>query len=742
MKQEMVDLAVVGAGPMGIEAALYARQLGLSVVVLEQTKAGATAAHACKQIAMFSPWQSSFSPLGIDVLRAHGGFTPPSEPMTWSDYLSTYLEPVARFSDLEICYETRVIGIARSEISRTDLIGNNRQTFPFRLLLSDSEGLETVLLANRVIDTSGVRDRPLWIGEGRLPAINERALRGRILPGASNLAERVNGETSRTWLVIGDDYEAAVAVHQIRNFIVAEPNARLVFIDEQGRQPYIKNLHGDVFPRRVDLVQTANDFILSGHPSVELHIQTVIERLDIDQGRIRVGIRGAEGESLLLVDHIVSAVGFAAPESLWEELQIHQCYASGAPMATAAAMLDDTMSFRYTPYVYGSDSLKNPEPGFYVLGSKSYGRNRGFSLHVGLGQIVAAFRDITGDQSLNLYTAINESLIPSDIVYLKPAQTPPPIPEERLSDREQKYKTIADNLQEVVFQTDLKQLITYLSPSWRTLTGKDPAGFIGLHWQTLLSDETCNQGLNACNAFMTQQMTDYHEVLSVRHVNGGERWVEVRASLLIDFNSVTYGTIGSMVDITDRIMAQQALEESNRMLDRLSMTDSLTGLFNRRYFDRELEREVRRSLRDAVPLTLTLIDIDHFKNYNDTYGHQHGDRTLKNVARSLQESCKRVTDLVCRYGGEEFVILLPGTDKVKASDLLETLRLDILRLHIEHQSSLVADKITISIGVSILDDFDIQPSVSPEIFLKQADDALYESKRLGRNRVTFCVNGK
>lgn len=739
MTVEKIDLAIVGAGPIGIEAALYAQRLGLSVRVLDKAPAGRPGMHACGQMTMFSPWHYNYSPLGIDLMRADGSFEVPADFERWGDYLTHYVDRVARLAALDIRFGTRVVGIGRTAIARTDLIGANRRTFPFRLLIQGPDGVEDMLLAECVIDASGVRDAPLWIGEGRLPAINEHALRERILTSPCDLVARVDGAIGKTWLVIGDGYEAATAVMQIRDILEADSQARLVFIDEQGRQPWIKSLKNDLFPRRVEFLQQANAFIDSGHPRIEVHAKTTIRRLDAEGNGLRVGLQGPRGDYSLYVDHVVGATGFTADDGLWRELQIHQCYGTGAPMNTAGAMYDDILDFRYTPHAMGCDSLRNPEPGFYVLGSKSYGRIPGFSLHIGLGQIVGAFRDITGDTRLDLYATVKDSPIPPGVVYLQACGAPKPTAEEQLSDREQKYKTITDNLQEVVFQTDLRQLITYLSPSWKTLSGRDPAAFIGLHWQELLVTDMREQGLSACNAFMSSRTTDYREELLVEHADGSQRWVEVRAKLLLDLNGVAYGAIGSMVDVTARIQTRAELEKTNHLLDELAITDPLTGIHNRRHFDRALEREIKRALRDGMPLALAMIDIDHFKPYNDTYGHQLGDMTLIRVADTLHNLCQRGTDLVARYGGEEFVVLLPGADKAQAAALLEAMRTAVAHLKIEHGTSPIAKHITISIGVVTIGISPELPQVSPEILIKRADDALYESKRQGRNRVTFCT---
>lgn len=739
MTEEKVDLAIVGAGPIGIEAALYARRLGFTVRVLDKAPADRTAMHACAQTTMFSPWHYNYSPLGIDLLRTHGGFEAPADFERWGDYLTHYVERVARLAALDIRHSTRVVGIGRATIARTDLIGANRRTFPFRLLLEGPDGREDVLLAERVIDASGMRDAPLWIGEGRLPAINERALRQRILYSACDLAAHAACAIGKTWLVIGDGYEAATAVMQIRSFLDADPQARLVFIDKQGRQPWIKSLKNDPFPCRVDFLRQANAFLDSGHPHVEVHAATTIRRLDAEGEGLRVGLHARAAISAC--ESITSSVPpVSRPTTRSGASCRFTSVTAPAPMNTAGAMYDDILDFRYTPHAMGRDTLRNPEPGFYVLGSKSYGRNPGFSLHIGLGQVVGVFRDITGDPRLDLYAAVKDSPIPPEVVYLQACGTSKPTVEEPITDREQKYKTIADNLQEVVFQTDLRQLITYLSPSWKTLSGKDPAAFIGLHWQDLLATDLREQGLAACNAFMSCRTTDYHQELMIECADGSPRWVEVRAKLLLDLNGVACGTIGSMVDITARIQAQVELERKNRLLDELAITDPLTGIHNRRHFDRVLKGEIKRALRDGLPLTLAMIDIDHFKPYNDTYGHQLGDTALARVAHALHELCQRGTDLVALYGGDEFVVLLPGTGMAQAAALLETMREAVARLKIEHSTSPITKHITISIGVATLTSSQELSPVSPEILIKRADDALYESKRQGRNRVTFCAH--
>ena len=178
-------------------------------------------------------------------------------------------------------------------------------------------------------------------------------------------------------------------------------------------------------------------------------------------------------------------------------------------------------------------------------------------------------------------------------------------------------------------------------------------------------------------------------------------------------------------DVTE----QKAKEES---LVRQTLTDSLTGIPNRRRFDEVLGSEWSRALRYETPVSLLMIDIDFFKFYNDTYGHQAGDEILKKVAQILVGSVKRPGDLAARYGGEEFVVLLPGTDAPNAGIFAENLRREVEELRLEHRRSRISSWLTISIGCASLVP---RKDKDPEDLIQLADKALYMAKETGRNRV-------
>jgi diguanylate cyclase (GGDEF)-like protein len=172
-----------------------------------------------------------------------------------------------------------------------------------------------------------------------------------------------------------------------------------------------------------------------------------------------------------------------------------------------------------------------------------------------------------------------------------------------------------------------------------------------------------------------------------------------------------------------------------RLLEQLAMLDSLTGIPNRRRLAEVYEREWRRCMRAGAPLSLIVVDVDHFKAFNDTYGHSAGDQVLQRVAASLRMAMRRSGDFVARYGGEEFVILLPGVDSVGAQAVSEQARADVEELRIPHAVSQAAPWVTISLGGATR----VPQEGAPDTGLFSLADAyLYEAKHGGRNRVAWA----
>jgi diguanylate cyclase (GGDEF)-like protein len=181
---------------------------------------------------------------------------------------------------------------------------------------------------------------------------------------------------------------------------------------------------------------------------------------------------------------------------------------------------------------------------------------------------------------------------------------------------------------------------------------------------------------------------------------------------------------------------ERKVAERTEELRQMSMKDGLTGIANRRSFDERLAVELRRGLRSQAPLSLLMIDIDHFKQYNDHYGHFQGDDCIRAVAAALTGAVSRAGDLVARYGGEEFAILLPDTDPDAALQVAQACQDAVAGLAIPHDRSGVAAAITLSIGVGTIT---VGPDASEATLITRADQALYRAKRGGRNRICRCA---
>lgn len=237
----------------------------------------------------------------------------------------------------------------------------------------------------------------------------------------------------------------------------------------------------------------------------------------------------------------------------------------------------------------------------------------------------------------------------------------------------------------------------------------------------------------ASTVVSARDLSLWEQEFRVRLPERGERWIHAIAQPeRIHDDAVQW--YGYAYDVTEAKQQQLRLEATERQLRELAYVDGLTGVANRRHFDEQLQIEWRRCERSGQPLSLLMIDIDHFKHYNDQYGHQQGDGCLQAVAGALRTVLGRAHDLVARYGGEEFVCLLPEVDAAGALSVAESLRTAVQALQLPHASSPVAGVVTVSIGAA---SGVPREDGKPADLLARADASLYRAKSEGRNRVAL-----
>lgn len=295
------------------------------------------------------------------------------------------------------------------------------------------------------------------------------------------------------------------------------------------------------------------------------------------------------------------------------------------------------------------------------------------------------------------------------------------------------YKTLLESTKAIPWRIDWRtKQFTYIGPQIETLLGWSRDSWLSVNdWVERMHPDDRERVVNFCVS-QSQSGIDHEADYRALTPDGGYVWIRDVVHVIREQGEVE-ALVGFMFDISERKKSEEELLRLSRELEALSYTDGLTNTPNRRMFETMFEREWGAARRSGQPLSLILIDIDSFKAYNDCLGHLAGDQCLREVARALlQATARRPRDLVSRYGGEEFVVLLPETDAEAAEVMAEQCRRAVSDASILHPRSRTAHVVTVSLGVATIIP---EESDEPRAFLQQVDRLLYKAKESGRNRV-------
>jgi len=393
-------VAILGGGPIGLEAALAAREHGWRAVVYERSPSVAGNVRAWGHVRLFTPWDWNVSPQMRRCLaeRAPSGDALP----TGHELADQLLDPVAATLDVRI--GVRVLGVAREGLLKHEEIGSAvRAARPFRLHLVDEEGEESVAVADVVIDATGTYGSPNRLGDGGIAALGERALDariGRAIPDAATLA-------GRRVLLTGAGHSAQTAARDLAAVAARAPGTHVTWA-VRSSEPTWGAVAEDPLPERAALTRNARELAAGACEAVQVRTGRAVAALSERDGRIAVTLRGGGGggggeggggagegegedERELVVDHVLALNGGSPDASIYRQLQVHECYATAAPIKLAAALLGEGGGDCLVQVSHGPDTLVNPEPGFFILGAKSYGRNPTFLMRIGWQQVDDVF---------------------------------------------------------------------------------------------------------------------------------------------------------------------------------------------------------------------------------------------------------------------------------------------------------------------------------------------------------------
>ena len=384
-------LAIIGAGPTGLDAALAAADRGWPFTVYEAGDGAAANIRSWGHVRLFTPWSMNVSPRMAAHLSAAGREVPAGDDCpTGNELADRLLAPLTDLAELagSIRCRARVTALGRQGLLKHEEIANDqRAARPFRLLV-EAAGGEEVATADAVLDCSGAYGSPNSTGDGGIPAVGEQALADRIVRTLPDVLADPSSWAGQRVLLVGAGHSAQTAALALARLAAQAPGTEVVWA-VRSTEPTWGAVDEDPLAARAGLTSEARR-LAAGVPGVELRAGVVVEALADRGGRVAATLRNGTTDEVV-VDRVVSLTGYVGDHNLYRQLQVHECYATSAPMNLSAALLGAAAGDCLQQESHGVDVLRNPEPNFFILGAKSYGRNNQFLMRIGWDQVDEVF---------------------------------------------------------------------------------------------------------------------------------------------------------------------------------------------------------------------------------------------------------------------------------------------------------------------------------------------------------------
>jgi flavin-dependent dehydrogenase len=388
-------IAILGAGPVGLEAALAAVDAGRSFTLYESAPHAAGNVRDWGHVHLFTPWKMNVSPRMCRHLETAGIDVPGGDACpTGNDLAECLLDPLAALTSVapHMRTGTKVLSVARQGLLKHEEIGSEeRARRPFRLVVRDANGSERVDHADVVLDCTGTYGVANALGEGGVPAPGEGAAEAYILRHIPEVDTEPEAWAGKTLLVTGAGHSAQTAICDLVDLAERYPGTRITWALRRAEPTWAID-PDDPLPERCRLTERAAAIAAGASDLVEVLTGVTVDGVERTGEGVVVTLAHADGSRLTRrADLVVSLTGYIGDAGLHRQLQVHECYATSGPMKLAAALLGQGSANCLEQTSHGPDTLTNPEPGFFILGIKSYGRSPGFLMQVGWSQVEEVF---------------------------------------------------------------------------------------------------------------------------------------------------------------------------------------------------------------------------------------------------------------------------------------------------------------------------------------------------------------